>query len=232
MNFTCKTMFLSDLHLGSTKCNANAILKVLHEHQPENLYLVGDIIDFWALKRKFYFPDSHWRVIQKIIRLSHKGTNVVYITGNHDDLLRYKLFPIRDIISPIHFCEEIEWISLCGKKFLVLHGDKFDRIITNHKWVAVLGDVGYTFLLKLNRYYPFRGSLARIAKNQTKKYFCDKFENTLVKYSQDKGYGGVICGHIHNPKQNTGYINCGDFVDSCSYVLEDYNGKISIQFER
>jgi len=231
-NNNCRTILMSDLHLGSSKCKAEAILKVLHDNFPQKLYLVGDIIDFWALKRNFFFPDSHWRVIQKIIRMSHKGTEVYYITGNHDDILRTKLSPIRTFISPIKFYESTEWKTLNGKNYLVIHGDQFDRIITNHKWVAVLGDVGYSILLKLNKYFPFKGSLARLAKTQAKRIFLTNFERTLRYYAKDQNYMGVVCGHIHSPSINFDYINCGDFVDSCSFIKEDLNGDITLQFEK
>lgn len=233
-----RTAWISDVHLGTKGSNANALLGFLREYEFETLYVVGDLIDVWQLRRGIYWPQEHNDVIQKIMRKGRKGSRVIYIPGNHDEFVagffgNYGSISIHE--NHIHTTAD-------GKRLLVMHGHELDTVIQNVKWLAYLGDLGYQFLLKLNR--PFNAfrkifglqywSLSSYVKMRVKDAvsFIGRFEEAIVKYSKDYRVDGVVCGHIHAPAirsiEGTGYFNSGDWVESCSALLEDYSGKIEL----
>jgi len=239
-NNTYRTIWISDLHLGSTQCQADVLLDFLKHNESEKLYLVGDIIDFWALSRKMYWPRDHNTVIQKVLRKARHGTQVIYIPGNHDENVReYDNYVFGDIIvknSDVH-------TSSAGKQFLVVHGDEYDTIAKCHKWIAKLGSEGYDFLLWVNRFLRiFRRwfgmqsnfSLAAFVKFKVKNVvqFISDYEESIVSTLKDEGLDGVICGHIHHAeiKDIDGflYINTGDFVESCTAIVEHSNGTLEL----
>ncbi len=233
-----KSVFVSDIHLGTKFCKAEAFLDFLRETECENLFLIGDIIDGWAIKRRFHWQQSHSDVIQKVLRKARKGTNVVYITGNHDEFLRAFL-PLM-LGDRLNVVNEAEYLSVDGKKYYITHGDLFDSITMTKKWLALLGDIGYEMLLHLNgtidvirrrlgirRYW----SLSRYVKDTVKSSvsFISDFEGILARHARHKGYDGIICGHIHKAqmKEIDGieYKNSGDWVESCTALVETIEGE-------
>ena len=213
-----EALFISDVHLGSKGSNANKVVDLLKEYEPEYLFLVGDIIDGWMLKRKFRWPDSHTQVIQKILKLSRKGTKVIYITGNHDDFLR-AYGEIK--FGSIELHNEYIWNST-----FITHGDLYDGIV-QMKWLAVLGSIGYDIAITVDRFLKKLGmkkSLSKFLKNKVKEAikFMTDFESELVKQAKRYNCDSVICGHIHQPANkmidNVNYLNCGDWVENNTYI--------------
>ncbi len=233
-----RSIWISDLHLGSKGCQAEKLLEFLKTHTADNLYLVGDIIDLWALSRKIYFPQSHLKVLKKVLALS-KSTRIIYVRGNHDETLD-EFVPFN--IGNIEVVMEAEHITADGRKLLICHGDKYDQVMQYARWLAVLGDIGYTILLKSNAYVNWfrrkfgRGywSLSAYAKRKVKKVvgFIGDFENAVAKDVAAQGYDGVVCGHIHHAeiKEINGitYYNDGDWVESCTALVEDEHGNMSL----
>lgn len=236
-----RSIFISDTHLGTKYSQAKTLLKFLKENESENLYLVGDIIDGWAIKRKFTWKQSHSDVIQKILKRARKGCNIYYITGNHDEFIRPFVPLLLGNSLEIH--NETVYIDLNNKKYLITHGDFFDMITMTKKWLAVLGDYGYDFLLFINhiitRIYKFfkiqkKWSLSKYVKDNVKKSvsFISDYEDILSTHAKKHGYDGVICGHIHKAEikniDGIEYLNCGDWVESCTAVVETLDGKWEI----
>jgi UDP-2,3-diacylglucosamine pyrophosphatase LpxH len=235
-----RSIFLSDIHLGTRACQAERLLEFLREYESEYLFLVGDIIDFWAMKRGVYWSTCHNTVVQKILRRARHGTDVVFIPGNHDEVLRehvgISFGQIRLLHDHIHTAAD-------GTRYLVTHGDDFDQVTKYHPWAAVLGDHAYTFAVRLNgllswvrRRLGIAGywSLAGYAKRKVKTAvsFIFGFEESVVRYVRERRLDGVICGHFHAAavKEIEGirYINCGDWVDSCTAILEHDDGHIEL----
>lgn len=236
-----RSIFISDIHLGTKFSQADELLEFLKFTRCENLFLVGDIIDGWAIKRKIKWAQSHSDVIQKILRKARKGTNVYYITGNHDDFLR-SFLPL-GLGDHITVTDEMEYISLHKKRFYITHGDFFDSITMTKRWLAVLGDLGYDFLLHINQIlawyrkklnYTRHWSLSKYVKDNVKSSvsFITDFEQILSEHAKRNHYDGVICGHIHKAEiRQIGeimYLNCGDWVESCSAVVETQEGEFKI----
>lgn len=234
-----RTIWISDLHLGTRGCQADALIRFLKSHSCDQLYLVGDIIDGWRMKKNVYWPQAHVNVIRRILTLSKRGTDVIYITGNHDEFLR-KYGSAE--YGNIRLLDEAEHTTTNGQRYLVLHGDKFDTVVRYHKWVAHLGDVAYESLLVLNRWFnearKLLGmeywSLSKFLKHRVKQAvsFITDYEETLAYECRRRGYDGVVCGHIHHPEiRDIGevkYLNCGDWVESCSALVEDELGNIRV----
>jgi UDP-2,3-diacylglucosamine pyrophosphatase LpxH len=235
-----RTIWISDLHIGSTQCQADTLLDFLKYNDSEKLYLVGDIIDFWALSKKMYWPRDHNTVIQKILRKARHGTQIIYIPGNHDENVRdYDDYIFGDIvvkISDIHTTAQ-------GKRFLVVHGDEYDTIAQHHRWMAKLGSVGYDVLIELNRWIrncrrllgvQSHFSLAAYVKFKVKNAvkFMSDYEETIVKTLKKEGVDGVICGHIHHAEmkdiEGFMYVNTGDFVESCTAIVEQQDGTLEM----
>jgi len=236
-----RSIFISDVHLGTKFSKAEYLLDFIRTYESENLYLVGDIIDGWAIKRKFVWLQSHSDVIQKILRKARKNTNVYFIAGNHDEFLR----PFLPIIlgDRLKIESELSYEDLQGKKYLVTHGDFFDSITMTKKWLAVLGDYAYDLVLHLNgpinftrRLFGIRQywSLSKYAKDNIKKSvsFISDYEDILSKHAKHHKYDGVICGHIHKAEMRDidgiTYLNCGDWVENCTAVVETLDGQWKI----
>ena len=235
-----RAIFISDVHLGTRACQAESLLAFLREHESEYLYLLGDIIDFWAMNRSVQWAGAHNTVVQKVLRRARHGCKVFFIPGNHDEALReYAGVAFGDIRV------ESEWIheTLDGRRYWLVHGDEYDQVTRHHRWVAVLGDVGYNALVRINLVLsrvrrllrrPGYWSLAGYAKQKVKKAvsFIFDFEDAVAHAAQQRGFDGVVCGHIHAAADrrigNVRYLNCGDWVDTCSAIVEHFDGRIEV----
>ncbi|MEW6203965.1 MAG: UDP-2,3-diacylglucosamine diphosphatase [Pseudomonadota bacterium] len=234
-----RTIWISDIHLGTPGCQADALLHFLKHNESDTLYLVGDIIDGWQLRKSWFWPQSHNDVIQKVLRKARKGTQVVFIPGNHDEAARqFAGMTFGDI--PI--MENAVHVTADGKRLWVVHGDEFDQVVRYAKWLAYLGDTLYNFALTLNRVlnniriklgYPY-WSLSQFLKQQVKNAvnFILEFEHALIHEAKHRGYDGVVCGHIHKAeiKEVDGllYCNDGDWVESLTALVEHPCGKLEI----
>lgn len=235
-----KTIWISDLHIGSTQCQADVLLDFLKYNDSEKLYLVGDIIDFWSLSKKMYWPRSHNTIIQKVLRKARQGTQIIYVPGNHDENVRdYHEYVFGDIVvknSDIH-------TTVTGKRFLIVHGDEYDAIARHHQWIAKIGSVGYDWLIKINGIIrPIRRllgmqshfSLAAYIKYKVKNVvqFISKYEESIVYTLRNESLDGVICGHIHHAEikdiEGFLYVNTGDFVESCTAIVEHHDGTLEL----
>jgi len=236
-----KSIFISDIHLGTKFSKAKELLNFLKHNESENLILVGDIIDGWAIKRKFVWPQTHSDVIQKVLKKARKGTKVTFITGNHDEFIR-PFVPLT-LGDSLNITNELDYIGINGKKYYISHGDFFDSITITKKWLAILGDYGYDLLLHLNSALNFLRrkvgiqkywSLSKYVKDNVKTSisFINDFETVLSKHAKNKGYDGIICGHIHKAEirdiNSIEYLNCGDWVESCTAIVETYEGEFKI----
>ena len=236
-----KSIFISDLHLGTPGCSASELCDFLKNNDCERLYLVGDIIDGWQLSKKMYWPQEHSDVIRRILTKAKRGTKVYWIVGNHDEMLR-NWFDFRLQFGRIRVLNEYVHHAVNGKKYLVTHGDLFDGITKVAPWLSFLGDKAYDFILAVNtKYNRLRHafgfgywSISKYLKLQIKRAvnFIFQFESNLVDYCRRKGYDGVICGHIHTAqiKNIDGiiYMNDGDWVESCTALVEHIDGKWEI----
>ena len=234
-----KTLFLSDVHLGTPGCQADMLVDFLREHDAEKIYLVGDIIDGWRLKRGWYWPQSHNDVVQKLLRKARKGCEIIFIPGNHDEFLRSYLgshfggVEVRD--RDMHETAD-------GRKLLIIHGDQFDIVVRHAKWLAHFGDWAYTSALRTNivvnavrRWLGFPyWSLSKWAKMKVKGAvnFIGEFEHALSHEAVRVGADGVVCGHIHHAmigvREGIEYINTGDWVESCTAVVENHDGVLEL----
>lgn len=235
-----KTIWISDTHLGSKGCQAEKLLDFLKCHRCEKLYLVGDIIDGWRMQKTLFWPQAHTNVIRHILSKSkRKRTKVIYITGNHDEFLRkYSNTDFGNIL----LVDEADHTTVDGKKLLITHGDKYDVVVRYHKWLAFLGDNAYNLLLVINRWYnTIRNkmgydywSLSAYLKHKVKQAvsFIGEYEEAVVNECAKRGYNGVVCGHIHHAEikkiNNIDYYNCGDWVESCTALVESFDGDIEI----
>jgi len=233
-----RTAWISDLHLGTRGCNAESLLYFLRAYDFDTLYLVGDLIDIWQLRRGIYWPQSHSDVIQKILRKGRKGTRIIYIPGNHDEFISGFFGAYGSITVEKQAIHE----TADKRRLLVMHGHELDTVVQNIKWLAYAGDIGYQLLLKLNRpvnfvrrifghgYWSLSSYVKKSVKNAVS--FIGQFEEAIVRYSKEYSVQGVVCGHIHSPVirqiENVDYYNSGDWVESCSVLLEDHEGKISL----
>lgn len=236
-----KTIWISDLHLGTAACKANEVASFLKNNTCEQLYLVGDIIDGWALQRNFYWPQAHSNVLRRILTAAKRGTQVIYVAGNHDEFLR-RFMEFNLQLGNIEITNEVVHETADGRKLLIVHGDMFDVITRYHRWVAYAGDQAYEVLLKANAglnklrktfgmpYY----SLADAAKTKVKSAlnFINSFEESVAYECRHRGLDGVLCGHIHHACirdiDGVQYYNCGDWVDSCTAMVEHFDGTIEI----
>jgi len=234
-----RSIFISDIHLGTAGCKADYLLDFLKQTESDNLYLVGDIVDGWRLRRSWYWPQSHNDVVQKILRKARKGTRVVFIPGNHDAFVRpYVEHDFGDI--QVH--DEIVHETADGKKLLVIHGDEFDVVVKYAKWLAVLGDGAYGVALKINDYFNWirarfgygYWSLSAYLKFKVKNavQFIADFETALAEVARKRDIDGIVCGHIHHPEirdiDGVLYCNDGDWVESCSALVEHMDGRLEI----
>ncbi|MGA7324022.1 MAG: UDP-2,3-diacylglucosamine diphosphatase [Rhodomicrobium sp.] len=230
-----RAIFVSDLHLGAKASQADAFIDFLRHHDADTIYLVGDIIDFWSVKRSPLWLQSHNDVLQKLLRKARKGTRVVFIPGNHDEAVRDYCGLTFGAIEIHH---DIFHVSGDGRRFLVMHGDEFDVVVRYAKWLALLGDRSYEFALwcnyPLNRLRRWFGlgywSLSAYLKLRVKTAvnFIGEYEHAIAEEAKRRNADGVICGHIHHMADRMidgiRYINCGDWVESCTAIAEDYDG--------
>lgn len=238
-----QTIFLSDLHLGSKSAQAELLLDFLKHNHAHKIYLVGDIVDGWQLKKGWYWPQAHNDVVQKILRAARKGSRVIYIPGNHDEFARdYAGLTFGGIEVASEFIHE----TVNGRKYLIMHGDQFDIVVCNARWLALLGDWAYqlaivanTWFNKLRKIYGVGyWSLSAWAKMKVKNAvnFIGDFEKTLAAEARRRGFDGVICGHIHHAiiREIDGidYLNTGDFVESCTAIVEHKDGRLEILYWR
>ena len=235
-----RALFLSDVHLGTRGCQAERLLDFLRWHEADTLYLVGDMVDGWALRSGWYWPQAHNDVVQKLLRKARKGTRIVYVPGNHDEFLRGEYYGTH--FGGIEVIENTIHVAADGRRYLVIHGDLFDLVVTQARWLALLGDKAYEYAIIVNRLFnavrrnlgfPY-WSLSKWAKLKVKNAvnYIGSFEKTLAAEAQRHGVDGVICGHIHHAvihnQYGLHYINCGDWVESCTAVAEHDDGRFEI----
>ena len=234
-----RTIWISDIHLGTRACKAEFLLDFLKRTDSDTLYLVGDIVDGWRLKRHWHWPQAHNDVVQKLLRKARKGTRVIYIPGNHDEGARQF---IGNTFGGVEVMREDIHVAADGRRFLVTHGDQFDVVVRRAKWLAYVGDWAYATLLTtntaINRVRRRLGltywSLSAYLKHKTKKAveFIGRFEVALSEEARKRDVDGVICGHIHTAeiKDMRGilYVNDGDWVESCTALVEHASGQLEI----
>jgi UDP-2,3-diacylglucosamine pyrophosphatase LpxH len=236
-----RTLFLSDLHLGTRGCQAHLILDMLRHVEADTIYLVGDIIDGWRLRKSWYWDESHNEILRLILGHARAGTEVTYIPGNHDELFRNWLSMGLDIAG-IRLRKEAVHMTVDARRLLVMHGDEFDSVVRYAKFLAVLGDWAYDLALRLNRWfnavrrrlgYPY-WSLSAWMKRQVKEAVkaIDRFEVALATEARRRGFDGVVCGHIHHAEMREVhgvlYINDGDWVESCTALVEHHDGRLEL----
>jgi UDP-2,3-diacylglucosamine pyrophosphatase LpxH/glycosyltransferase involved in cell wall biosynthesis len=237
---SCRTVFLSDIHLGTPDSKADEVVDFLKHIRCSKLVLNGDIIDGWALSRGGKWSPRHSRVIRKILRMTEQDdVEVIYLRGNHDDILE-RFLPMN--FGKVRLTREYIHTNAAGKRYLVVHGDGFDSISTNHRWLALLGSVGYNFLLSINRFYnhyrAWRGkeyySLSKQVKAKVKSAvsFVDRYEDLLQDLARHRKCDGIICGHIHTPEDKQvgpiHYLNSGDWVESLTGIIEHHDGRMEL----
>jgi len=242
MQKTYRSIFISDVHLGTRDCKAEQLNNFLKHNTCDTLYMVGDIIDAWRIQQnKWRWKQSHTNVVRRVMGHAKRGTRVVYVAGNHDEFLR-PLIPLGIGFGLIEVCNQTEHIGVDGKHYLVVHGDLFDGITRLAPWIAFLGDKAYDIVLNLNNKFNWIRrrmgfgyfSLSKFLKHKVKKAvdFVFKFEENLANYCKKRGFDGVICGHIHHAeiKEINGvtYMNDGDWVESCTALVEHHDGRWEI----
>ena len=239
-----KTLFISDIHLGTKKCQAEKLLEVFKNYEFEQLVIVGDFIDLTSLKRKFYWTESHSTVIQKILRFSRKGVKVNYILGNHDHYLRGLIKESNLNIGDIEISDEMFHITTKGESIYICHGDQFDGFIRLHPFLYMIGDFAYELSFKINTIYnkirKIFGleywSLSKFLKSTVKDAvsFINDFQRLSIMKLEEIGCDSIMIGHIHTPAiEKLGektYYNTGDMVESCSYIIEDLEGNIILNY--
>lgn len=234
-----RTIFISDIHLGTPGCQALALMDFLRTHPSDTLYLVGDIIDGWQLRRRWYWPQAHNDVVQKLLRRVRKGCRVIYVPGNHDEFARDFIGHHFGGIEVVH---EAVHVTADGRSLWIIHGDYFDAVVQCAKWLAYLGDNLYEFTLRMNRHLnSLRGrlglpywSLSAYLKQKVKtalNYVTD-FEEAVANEAKKRGHDGVLCGHIHRAEMRmingVLYCNDGDWVESRTALVEHYDGRLEI----
>lgn len=234
-----RSIFLSDIHLGTRGCRADILLDFLKHNESDNLYLIGDIVDGWRLRKGWYWPQEHNDVVQKILRRARKGAKVFYIPGNHDEAAReyigFAFGGVQVVRDAVHTTAD-------GRRFLVTHGDEFDGIVKYAKWLALIGDQAYVFLLNLNTivnavrrklgftYWSLSAYLKHKAKTAVE--FIGNYETAVAEEARRRQVDGIICGHIHSAviRQMEGvlYCNDGDWVESCTALVEHDTGALEL----
>ncbi len=234
-----RTIFISDIHLGTRGCKAEFLLDFLKHTESDKLFLVGDIIDGWRLKRNWFWNQAHNDVVQKLLRKARKGTDVTYVPGNHDsfarDFLDHEFGQVKVKRNAVHD-------TLDGRRFLVVHGDECDGVMMYAKWLAVLGDTAYVTALALNHWFnglrrvlglPY-WSLSKYLKHKVKNavQFISNYEHAVARMARERGADGVVCGHIHHAEirdiDGVTYLNDGDWVESCTALVEHFDGRWEI----
>ena len=234
-----RAIWISDIHLGTAGCQAKYLLDFLKHNEADKFYLVGDIIDGWQLRKRWYWPQSHNDVVQKLLRKARKGAEVIYIPGNHDEMAR-QFFGMN--LGDIRIEGEVIHVMADGRRLWVTHGDLFDGVMQYAKWLAYVGDTLYTFILWVNRWFNnIRSrlglnywSLSQYLKHSVKNAvsFIADFEKIMAREARIRGCDGVVCGHIHKAEirmiDDILYCNDGDWVESLTALVEDMNGELRI----
>jgi UDP-2,3-diacylglucosamine pyrophosphatase LpxH len=234
-----RAIWLSDIHLGTRGCQAERLLDFLRDNESDTLYLVGDIVDGWRLKRWWYWPQSHNDVVQKILRKARKGTKVIYIPGNHDEAARNYCGLL---FGGVELRFEAIHETADGRKLLVIHGDQFDTVVRHARWLAMLGDWAYALALRTNlvlnavrrafglNYWSLSAWLKHKVKNAVE--YIGRFEAAVASEGRRRGVDGVVCGHIHHAEirmiEGILYCNDGDWVESCTALVEDHDGALTV----
>ena len=239
---TYRSIFISDVHLGTKDCKAALLHNFLKNNSCDTLYLVGDIIDAWRIQQnKWKWKPSHTDVVRSILKHAKRGTRVVYVAGNHDEFLR-PMIPYGVSFGSIEICNQAEHTGADGKRYLVTHGDLFDGITRLAPWIGFLGDRAYDAILSFNSKFNWIRhrfgfgyfSISQYLKQRVKKAvdFIFQFEKNLAAYCKKRGFDGVICGHIHHAEikdiDGTIYMNDGDWVESCTALVEHHDGRWEI----
>lgn len=238
---TYRTLWISDVHLGTPGCQAELLVDLLKAHSCETLYLVGDIIDGWKLSAGWYWPQEHTNVVRKILTKAKRGTSVYYVTGNHDEFLR-RFVGLGLNMGNIHVVDELVHVTADGRRLWVVHGDAFDVITRYHRWVAAAGDRLYESAMSINtRLNALRRrlglpywSLSAYAKKHVRSaaQIISTFEESVARECARRGFDGVVCGHIHHAQhrqlEGVEYLNCGDWVESCTALAERADGTLEI----
>jgi UDP-2,3-diacylglucosamine pyrophosphatase LpxH len=234
-----RTIFISDVHLGTRGCKADCLLDFLHHVESDYLYLVGDIVDGWRLQKRWFWPDKHAEVLNRLLARARHGTEVVYLPGNHDEALR-KL--IGRSVGGVKIRHDAIHRTADGRRLLVVHGDVFDGVVTDMRWLALIGSLAYELALTANTwlniarrwlglgYWPLSAFLKEQVKAAVK--FIDRYERSLAREARRRAVCGVICGHVHKPEMRTIdgvlYYNDGDWVESCSALVEHDDGRLEL----
>jgi UDP-2,3-diacylglucosamine pyrophosphatase LpxH len=235
-----KSLFISDIHLGNPNSRADKVLELLKMYNFKNLFIVGDFIDITYMKRKKNdWNKDHLTVIQKVLRLSRKGVKIIYVVGNHDAYIRKFIENSGIHFGDILICNEYKY-KTSTQQIYITHGDEFDGFIRIHPFIYWLGDNAYELSIKINKIYnTFRKmfglkywSLSSYLKNKVKNSisFINEYEKMSKIKTQEMNCDSILMGHTHHPKIETGYYNTGDFVESCSYIIEDYDEKLILHF--
>lgn len=238
-----RTLFISDVHLGTKKSQADKLLEVLKNYEFEQLIIVGDFVDLTSLKRKFYWKESHSTIIQKVLRMSRKGVKVNYILGNHDHYLRELIKEGNISLGDIEISDELYYSTSKGETIYICHGDQFDGFVRLHPFLYMLGDWAYELSFKINTIYnkirKMFGleywSLSKFLKSKVKDAvsFINDFKYLSMKKIEDNNCDSIMIGHIHTPAiediNGKTYYNTGDFCESCSYLIENMNGEIQLR---
>ena len=234
-----RTIWISDVHLGTKSCNAAMLIDFLDHTDSDTMYLVGDIIDGWRLKKRFYWPAGHNDIVWRILKRAKRGTRIVYIPGNHDEMFRQftglNFGGVEIRRAAFHDTAD-------GRRLLVMHGDEFDAVMLAHRWLAIVGDTAYTLLMGANRWInairrrlglPY-WSLSKIAKHKVKNAveFISRYEEVVARAAAQRGVDGVVCGHIHTAEirnfAGVEYYNDGDWVEGCTALVEHFDGRMEI----
>ncbi len=241
MSERVRAIFLSDIHLGTRACRAERLLEFLKAYDSDYLFLLGDILDLWSMKQRgVYWSAAQNTVLQKILKRARHHAQVIFIPGNHDEAAREH---VGTSFGNIHVLMDCVHTAADGRRYLLLHGDEFDQVTRYHRWIAILGDSAYAALVRLNAYLswvrrtlgiPGYWSLAGYAKRKVKKAvsFVFDFEHSVARHARERGVDGVICGHIHaatiRELDGITYLNCGDWVDSCTAIVEHADGRMEL----
>jgi UDP-2,3-diacylglucosamine pyrophosphatase LpxH len=236
-----RSLFISDTHFGCKYANSLYLLDFLEqiENTPEYIYLVGDIVDGWKLEKKWFWKDDYNKIFEKLINFSLSGSKIVWLTGNHDEFLRGYVYNL----GSIEVLNECVHITADNRKLLIIHGDKFDCLMKVGNFIKFIGDNGYDYLLSLNQYittirkflgFTSKWSLSSEVKTNVKSVskYIGNFEQVVLEYTKEKGCSGIVCGHIHVPNitkiDEIDYYNCGDWVESCSAIIENFDGSMKL----
>ncbi|MEZ5681069.1 MAG: UDP-2,3-diacylglucosamine diphosphatase [Erythrobacter sp.] len=234
-----RTIWISDVHLGTKGCNHELLIDFLDHTDSDTMYLVGDIIDGWRLKKKFYWPAEHNDIVWRILKRAKRGTRIVYIPGNHDEMVR----PFSGMnFGGVEIMRAAFHTTADGRRLMVLHGDEFDTVMLAHRWLAFVGDAAYHLMMKLNGWVaavrkrlglPY-WSISKAAKHKVKNAveFISKYEEIIARAAGERGVDGVVCGHIHTAEirefDGVQYYNDGDWVEGCTALVEHFDGRMEV----